>query len=118
MDIEFSIYLASKTRWAHLTKIVSLPAVPRAGESVKFRNEEMGDYFAFEVTSVTYREAGGVEVITGLLDNIDDRLYSFEEEQELDEYVASYLNEGWNCERGIGRNSRLLGKPEGTGDGA
>jgi hypothetical protein len=111
MDVEVSIYLATRTRWAHLTKVVSLPAMPRVGEVIKFRNREMGDYFGFEITSVTYREGGGIEVVTGLLDNVEDRLYSFEEEQELDEYVISYLAEGWKCQRGIGPNNRLLGKP-------
>jgi hypothetical protein len=110
VDVEVSIYLASKTRWAHLTKVVSLPAVPRVGEVVKFRNEQMGDYFGFEVTSVTYREGGGVELMTGLLDNVDDRMYSFEDEADLDEYVTSYLREGWRCDRGIGSNNRLLGR--------
>jgi hypothetical protein len=109
MDLEFSIYLATKTRWAHLTKIVSLPALPRTGEFVKFRNERMGDYFAFQVTSVTFREGGAIEVTTDLLDNVHNRMYSFEDELELDDYVASYLNEGWKCERGIGPNHRILG---------
>ncbi len=110
MDIKFSIYLASKTRWVHLTKIVSLPAMPRVGEFVKFRNAEMGDYFAFEIAEITYREGGVVEAMTELLDNIDNRMYSFEDESEFDEYVASYLNEGWQCERGIRPNNWLLGR--------
>ena len=108
MDIEFSIYLATKTRWAHLTKIVSLP-VPRVGEIVKFRNEQMGDYFGFDVIAVTYREGGVVEVMTELFDNVDNRMYSFEDEPELDEYLASYLKEGWECERGIAPNKRIRG---------
>jgi hypothetical protein len=118
MKVEFSIYLASKTRWAHLTKIVDVPAMPRVGEFVKFRNEQMGDYFAFDITQVTYRESCGAEIMTALLDNIDDRMYSFEEERELDRYVDSYLAEGWRCDRGIGPNNRLLGKREVEPDGA
>jgi hypothetical protein len=110
MDIEFSIYLATRTRWAHLTKTVSLAALPRAGDFVKFNNEKLGDYFAFEVASVTFREGDRVEVMTELLGNVDNRLYSFEDERELDEYVATFLSEGWVCERGIGPNNRLLGK--------
>ncbi|HEY4184594.1 MAG TPA: hypothetical protein VGP07_05960 [Polyangia bacterium] len=117
MDVDFSIYLATKTRWAHLEKRVSLPGIPRVGEFVKFRNAEMGDYFAFEVASVTYREVGAVEVMTELLDNVDGRMYSFDEEHELDGYVASFLREGWRCERGIGANRRLLGR-EPLQDGA
>lgn len=111
MDIEFSIWLATRTRWAHLTKTMSMPVVPRVGEHVKFRNEVVGDYFAFRVSAVTYRESGGIEVATELLDNIDDRMFSFEAEEEFDEYFASYLAEGWRCERGVGPNRRI--KPDG-----
>ena len=118
VDVEVSIYLATRTRWAHLTKVVSLAAVPRVGEFIKLRNRELGDYFGFAVTEVTYRECGGIEVMTGLLDNVENRLYSLEEEHELDEYVTSYLNEGWKCDRGIGRNNRLLGNPKSEPDGA
>ncbi len=106
MDLEFSIWLATKTRWAHLTKVIAMPVVPRVGEFVKFRNAVMGDYFAFQVSSVTYHEDGPVEVWTELLDNIDDRMYSFEEEPEFDEYFNSYLAEGWHCPRGVGPNRR------------
>ena len=110
MDLEFSIYLATPTRWAHLQKTVSLPAMPRVGEWVKFRNAEKGDYFGFEITQVTYREGGAIEVMTALLDNVDNRMYSFDDEAEFDEYLASYLREGWRCDRGVGPNNRLLGK--------
>jgi hypothetical protein len=107
MEIEFSIWLASKTRWAHLTKVISMPTVPRVGEFMKFRNEKVGDYFAFEVIQVTYREVGPLEVSTELLDNTDDRMYSFEEEPEFDEYLNSYLKEGWRSDRGVGPNNRI-----------
>jgi len=53
-----------------------MPAVPRVGEFLKFRDAVVGDYFAFQVSSVTYREDGHVEVWTELLDNIDNRMYS------------------------------------------
>ncbi len=111
VDIDFSIWLASKTKWAHLTKLISMPVVPRVGEYVKFRNAQMGDYFGWKVSSITYRECGPIEVLTELLDDIDGRRYSFEEEQEFDEYFNSYLVEGWRCERGIGPNSQYRGEP-------
>lgn len=106
LPLEFSIWLATRTRWAHLAKTIPMAVVPRVGEFVKFHNERAGDYFAFKVTSITYRESGAIEVSTELLDNIDDRMYSFEEEEEFDEYFASYLAEGWRCERGVGPNTR------------
>ena len=110
MDIDFSIYLATPTRWVHLRKTISFPTVPRKGEFVKFRNEKLGDYFAFEVMEVTNRESGQVEIQTDLLDNVDQRMYSFEEEEEFDEYFQSYRSEGWRCERGVVPNKRVAGK--------
>ena len=106
MDVEFSIWLASKTKWAHLSKTISMVAIPRVGEFMKFQNKEVGDYFAFEVSQVTYHENGHIEVWTELLGNIDDRMYSFEEEEDFDEHFASFLAEGWKCERGVGPNKR------------
>jgi hypothetical protein len=84
-----------------------MPAVPRVGEFVKFRNAVVGDYFAFQVTEVTYREAGAIEVWTELLDNVDQRMYSFEEEAEFDDCFNSYLAERWQCPRGVGPNRRV-----------
>jgi hypothetical protein len=107
IDVEASIWLASKTRWVHLTKTIPMPAVPRVGEYLKFRNSEQGDYFAWKVTQVTYREGGAIAVWTELLNNIDDRWYSFEEESEFDEYLESYLAEGWKSERGVVPNHRI-----------
>lgn len=108
MAIVFHIYLATKTRWVHLEKTLELPAVPRVGEFVKFANSRMGDYFAFEISEVTYREGGRVEVMTALLNDVDARMYSFDDEAEFDEYYSSYLAEGWTAERGVGPNQRLL----------
>lgn len=107
MDLEFSIWLASKTRWVHLTKVIAMPVVPRVGEFLKFKNAVVGDYFAFQVSEITYRESGKIEVWTELLDNVDNRMYSFEEEAEFDEYFQSYLAEGWQSPRGVGPNRRL-----------
>jgi len=112
VEIEVSIWLASKTRWAHLVKTLTTPTVPRVGEYMKFKNAEVGDNFPWKVTQVTYREAGTIEVWTELLDNIDERGYSFENESDFDSYFNSYCVEGWRCERGIKRNARLLGKPD------
>ena len=46
MDIEFSVWFATRTRWAHFIKAIPMPDVPRVGEFVKFANKELGDYFA------------------------------------------------------------------------
>ncbi len=106
MNIQFSIWIATKTRWTHLTKVIDMPVVPRVGEFMKFRNGKVGDYFAFRVSQVTYRESGEVDVWTELLDNVNDRMYSFEDEAEFDDYHHSYLEEGWQCPRGVGPNTQ------------
>lgn len=106
MTVEFSIWLATKTRLAHLSKHIDMPVMPRVGEFVKFKNEKVGDYFAFKITQVTYREGRETEVWTELLDNVDDRMYSFEDEEEFDEYFQSYLAEGWISPCGIKPNTR------------
>lgn len=59
---------------------------PRVGEWVKLRNEEHGNYFAIRIAEVTHIEKEGVDVMLEALDL---------EEEELDEYVASYKAEGW-----------------------
>ena len=94
IDVSVSIYFASKTRWVHLQKTLSLSAVPRVGEWLKLRNEQVGDYFAWRVVEVTHREAGLVEVMTDLLDD-DGRGFSFDHESEFDDYHRSYLACGW-----------------------
>lgn len=105
IEVKFHIWIASKSRWAHLTKLVGVPAVPRVGEFVKFRNAELGDYFAWQISEITFREESGLfEISTELLDNIDDRGYSFETEEEFDEYLSSYLEEGWACPHGVTAN--------------
>jgi hypothetical protein len=108
VNVEFSIWMATKTRWAHLTKVIPMPVVPRVGEFMKFRNAEHGDYFAWRVTQVTYRErddAIAVEIHTELLDDVDQRGYSFEAEADFDEYMNSYVREGWTSQ-GIRPNRR------------
>ncbi len=109
VDVRVSIWVASPTRWAHLEKVIAMSVVPRVGEFLKLRNRELGDYFPWKVTEITHREGGAIELSTELLDNIDGRWYSFESESELDECFQSYLGEGWTSERGIVRNTRLLG---------
>jgi hypothetical protein len=110
-DLTFSIWMASKTRWVHLTKLVRMPAVPRAGEWIKFRNRIVGDYFPWRVTEITYRESGEIEVGTELLDDVDGRGYSFDEEAEFDEYLEAYLQEGWIAPHGVKPNTRIKGMP-------
>jgi hypothetical protein len=107
IDVQVSIWLASKTRWVHLTKTIAFPAVPRVGEYLKLRNAAQGDYFAWKVSQITYREAGEIAVWTELLNNIDDRGYSFEEEAAFDDYLQSYLAEGWATKHGVKPNRRF-----------
>jgi len=112
MEIKFSIWLATKTRWAHLTKLINLPTVPLVGEFEKFNNGVVGDYVGWQVSEIIYRESGQIEVQSELLDDQNSRGYSFEEESEFDEYFYSYIKEGWACDRGIGKNTRYLNKTQ------
>ncbi len=109
IDLSVSIYSASKTRWMHLEKAMRLPAVPRVGEWLKLSNSEIGDYFGWRVVEVTYRESGPVEIMTELLDDLDGRGYSFDEESEFDQYVHTYLACGWTSPHGIKPNTRYKG---------
>jgi hypothetical protein len=88
--------------------MIGMPVVPRVGEFVKFSNAKNGDYFAWKVSQVTYRENGSIEVWTELLEDIDNRGFSFETEDEFDDFFQSYVAENWRCERGIrtNRNAR------------
>jgi len=109
MKTTFCIYLATKTKWAHLTKTIDMPVVPRVDEHMKFTNAEMGDYFGFKVISVVYRESGEIEVMTDILNNVDERMYSFDDEGEFEEYYQSYLQENWVCEKGVQPSRRYIG---------
>lgn len=106
-QLTFSIWLASKTRWAHLTKTIDMQAVPRAGEFVKFTLKGEDDYVPWRVSEITYRESGAIDISTELLDDLDGRGFSFSEEEEFDETLAEYQASGWNCPRGIKPNTHV-----------
>lgn len=99
IDTEVSLYLASRARLARLRKVVAFAALPRANEFVKLRNREQGDYFAFTVVQVTHREGGFPEVWLRLISVVETRSFvDLFEDGELDQYVASYVQEGWTLE--------------------
>ena len=110
VEVQVSIWLASPTRRVHLQKLLQLQALPRVGEFLKLRNGKIGDYFPWRVTDITHREGGTIQLSTELLNDDDGRGYSFASEAEFDEYYESYLREGWTSQRGVGRNTRLLGR--------
>ncbi len=86
-----------------------MQSVPRVGEYMTFTNKEVGDYFAWPISQITYRETGEIEIWTELFDDDDNLGYSFDTEEEFDEYYQSYLAEGWVCERGPKKNTRYKG---------
>lgn len=47
--------------------------------------------------------------MTDVLDDDEGRMFSFDDEPELDEYVESYLREGWTCPHGVKPNTRFRG---------
>ncbi len=96
IDAEVSLYLASRGRLARLQKSVAFAVLPRTREFVKLRNREQGDYFAFTVVQVTHREGGPPELWLQLTSFVEGRsVVSFIPDEELDEYVAGYQQEGW-----------------------
>ncbi len=109
-DISIHIYLASPTRWIHLTRQLEMPAVPRVGEFLKLHNDRAGDSFAWKVSQVTHHESGVIEVMTELLEDVGGRGYTFEEEDEFDECVAGYTDFGWSSPRGVRPNPRMAQK--------
>ncbi len=98
------MYLDSSSRLCRLQKELEFHALPRVGEWLKFANAEMGDYFGFRVAEVTHREGGYPELMLDKLTPEDGKTSAFDEE-ELDEYVASYLATGW-VQKSTARNSR------------
>ena len=107
--IIFSIWIASKTRWTHLTKTIDMQAVPCVGEFVKFTLGGDDDYVPWRISEVTYRESGSIEISTELLDDVDGRGYSFDDEAEFDEVLTEYQDSGWDCPGGVKPNRRTRG---------
>ncbi len=88
------LYLASESRLAFLEKEVQFHSLPREGEWLKLRNRDKGDYFAFRVQEVTHREGSLPEMMLDVLRSSETE-YELFDEQELDEYIASYIAEEW-----------------------
>jgi hypothetical protein len=106
LDVRFSIWMASTTRWSCLTKVIALAATPRVGEYVTFRTAAMRRCFVWRITEVTHREGDSIEVSAQLVNDVGQREYSFESERDFDAHRRSYLAEGWSCEQGIGLSRR------------
>jgi hypothetical protein len=95
-DTEVSLYLVSRIRLARLQKTLAFSALPRLREYVKVRNREQGDYFAFSVVQITHREECPPELWLHLTRFVDGRsVIDFFEDEDLDEYIESYKQEGW-----------------------
>ena len=91
-------------------KSISLPSVPRVGEYIRFQTENEDDDYSWEIREIKHYESGRIEVWTELLDNIDDRMYSFESEDEFQEYYDKYIAAGWKAPYGIRENKQYKGK--------
>jgi hypothetical protein len=96
IETNVCLYLHSHSRIALLEKTLSFQVLPRLQEFVKVKNREQGDYFAFSVVQVTHREDGIPELwlkLTACSESTSK--VDFMEDEELDEYVAGYSQEGW-----------------------
>lgn len=103
INVEFSIWIASKSSWVHLVKSIPMAVVPRVGEYIKFVTENF-DYVPWKVSQVTYLENGLIEVWTELLNNIDNRKYSFDDEGEFEDCLNDFKSNGWVIPKGIKQN--------------
>ena len=88
------MYLDSPTRLCRLEKVVEFETLPRVDEFLKVANRELGDYFPFRVVEITHRENALPEMMLGRLPPGEGKQAAFGE-MELDEYVQSYVAEGW-----------------------
>jgi hypothetical protein len=96
VEAKVSLYLVSRARLALLEKTVAFVALPRLREHVKFRNRELGDYFAFTVLQITHREGSLPELCLHSMSSIKGRsVVDFFQDAELEEYIKSYEVEGW-----------------------
>ena len=84
-----------------------MEAVPRVGEFVKFTLQGKDDHVPLRISQITYREAGSIEIWTELLDDVDGRGYSFEDEEEFDEALSERHDSGWDCPNGVKANTRV-----------
>jgi hypothetical protein len=115
IEVDVCLYIASHARVARLQKLLGFVVLPRLGEFVKIRNREQGDYFAFTVAQVTHKEGGPPELWLELTTAVGDRsMVDLFEDSELDEYVASYLREGWTL-ASVVPNRMQLGNPNSSG---
>ena len=96
IEIDVALYLRTETRIALLEKRITLPVLPRVGESIKFTNSELGEYFAFTVEQVTHRENGIPEIwaTTRQITDMKTKESSWHEE-DLDGDITTYVKEGW-----------------------
>ncbi len=82
-----------------------MQAIPRVGEFVKFTLEGDDDYVPWRISEITYRESGSIEISTELLDDVDGRGYSFNDEEEFDKAFKEYQTSGWECPHGVKPNT-------------
>ena len=66
MDVDLSIYLATKTRWAHLAKRVSLEAIPRVAGTDKFDGDLLGDDPVGSFEAIVERACAAAAGVTDL----------------------------------------------------
>lgn len=96
IEANVCLYLHSRSRIALLERKLSFHVLPRLHEHVKLKNREQGDYFAFEVVQITHRENEVPELWLVLPAGTENTFkVDFTADEELDDYVAGYSQEGW-----------------------
>jgi hypothetical protein len=110
---DVAMYLATPKRLVRLTKRLSFCTLPRLNEFIKIKNQSLGDYFAFLVVQITHKEDGVPElwIHTSIFLNGRTRI-SFWPEEELDEWIASYEEEGWELQSDV--ENRMFREDDGS----
>lgn len=102
MVADVTMYMVTPKRIVRLAKRMSFSSLPRLNEFIKVKNGSLGDYFAFLVVQVTHQEDGFPELWIHTSSLVDGRAQiSFWPEEELDDWISSYVKEGWDFQSDV-----------------
>jgi hypothetical protein len=110
---DVAMYMATPKRLVRLTKRLSFCTLPRLNEFIKIKNQSLGDYFAFLVVQITHKEDGVPELWIHTSTFLNGRTQiSFWPEEELDDWIASYEDEGWKLQSDV--ENRMFREDDGS----
>src|SRR5215469_1741963 len=96
IEAKVFLYLVSRERIIRLEKVIGFEAFPRLYEFLKIRNAKGLDHFAYQVVQVTHLEGDKPELWAHATSFTNGKsVVSFFGDDELDDYVQSYVDAGW-----------------------